>query len=371
MAVVVIRKVGNSFGSEREIRFFKHTVGFYLLYCLTAALWMPINYGIALSNTTANAVLAIVNLVSIVLVTYFWLRFAWEKLGKEVSKERIVRAASWTPIAVLCALFATNFLTGWMFTFDQQGSLVQGPLFGMTAIVSFGYVAITIVGSLMLMRSADSKPQRSEYATFAQFAVLPIAACIIDQVIPNTPVMALGVLAAIIFVFLSLHDARIYNDALTGLNNRRRADLYLADRIASASDEDSLYVFVLDINLFKQINDTRGHVEGDHALQVVANGLRRAAATCKGFVARWGGDEFVLIVDGSKVSSPDTVVDSINECVEQACNKAGIAYSISVTTGYAVCSSSTEDPDSLFSRADRMLYERKQMLPGRMARSMA
>jgi GGDEF domain-containing protein len=169
------------------------------------------------------------------------------------------------------------------------------------------------IQALVRLRKATSKVQRSWFGTFMEFAIIPTCSIVVDLFVPNTPVIALGALTAILFVFSSLQEARIFNDSLTGLNNRRRADMYLTDKIASVGKAGAVYVYVLDINLFKQINDTRGHMEGDHALQVVANGLRDAAGKSRGFVARWGGDEFVLVVDASATASPDEVVDVIDK----------------------------------------------------------
>lgn len=81
--------------------------------------------------------------------------------------------------------------------------------------------------------------------------------------------------------------SELSTDPLTGIGNRRAYDR----RVASTTGQES-YV-VIDVNLFKQINDSLGHQAGDQVLQQIASCIRRETDTCY----RTGGDEFVLILD--------------------------------------------------------------------------
>lgn len=360
MAVVIIRKVGRSFGSELEIRYFKHMIGFYLLYCITDASLLPMQCGIVPLQTVVFALLSTINMLSMALASLFWFCFAQIRMHNAKIENRSLLVKSQLPILALIVLYCTNPVTGWMYTFTTDGGLVRGPLYLLAAVLTGGYILWVAVQALVHMKHAEDKAQRKEYQVYILFAVIPMISSILDPLFPDAPMMALCLLASIMFVFSSLQDARIFNDALTGLNNRRRADQYLSAKIAAASAEHAVYVYVLDINLFKRINDMCGHIEGDHALQVVAEGLRRAAGMSHGFAARWGGDEFVLVVDDKSADSPDSVVSIIDKCLKTASEEARLPYELSVSTGYAVCTSSGEDPEQLLSRADTMLYERKR-----------
>lgn len=360
MATVIMRKVDQGFGSELEIHYFKHMIGYYLLFCLTDAMWMPINCALFGVDPIANVILSCINMIAMSFVGYFWFCYAQAMMRGfrlETVREMLV---SQIPLAVLFVLCITNPATSWMFMTNDQGALVRGPLYYSFAVLTGIYAMFVCVQALAHARKATSKVQRAWLGTLMKFAIIPACSIVVDLFVPNTPVIALGALTAILFVFSSLQEARIFNDSLTGLNNRRRADMYLTDKIASVGKAGAVYVYVLDINLFKQINDTRGHMEGDHALQVVANGLRDAAGKSRGFVARWGGDEFVLVVDASATASPDEVVDVIDKSLALACRDAELPYSITVSTGYAVCTSPAESADDLIKRADQMLYEHKR-----------
>ena len=87
---------------------------------------------------------------------------------------------------------------------------------------------------------------------------------------------------------------QIYNDALTGLNNRRRLDQFLEEHLEISSKDRPVSLLLMDVNGFKKINDKFGHIEGDAVLKMVGTVLKLAAADFDAFAARYGGDEFCL-----------------------------------------------------------------------------
>ena len=96
----------------------------------------------------------------------------------------------------------------------------------------------------------------------------------VDVLVPDMPVMSPAMLISIMLVLRQLQDSRISTDALTGLNNRRRADAYLEENLPRATADAPLCLYVMDMNRFKAINDTYGHLEGDRALKTMADALR-------------------------------------------------------------------------------------------------
>lgn len=362
IGTLIIRKVGNSFGSELEIRFFKEMIGFYLLFCLTDGLLLPLTVNLVPVQNAIYSLLMSLNMASMALAAYFWFCYAQIRMHLADMENHRIIVVSQIPMILLVLLYVTNPLTGWMYHIASDGAVVMGPLYLLTALFTGGYILWVAGQGLVNMKRAKTKTRRDDYLIYVRFAVIPTISSIVDPLLPHMPIMALCLLASILLVFSSLQEARIFNDALTGLNNRRRASQYISSKIASATAENPVYLYVLDVNLFKRINDTRGHIEGDRALCVVADGLRRAAGKSKGFAARWGGDEFVLVVDANNTPNPADVVDVINDCMQEARSGADLDYELSVSTGYAACTSSAEEPDDLLNRADHMLYEAKRQL---------
>jgi diguanylate cyclase (GGDEF)-like protein len=146
-------------------------------------------------------------------------------------------------------------------------------------------------------------------------------------------------------------------DALTGAYNRRKFnELILAEIERVRRYGHPLSLFILDIDHFKRINDTRGHETGDEVLVVLA-GLIRAGIRATDSLARWGGEEFVVL-------SPEVTVEEAMGLAERLRAAAGThEYSFvgKVTASIGVAQHRAgETADELFARADEALYRAKQ-----------
>lgn len=148
------------------------------------------------------------------------------------------------------------------------------------------------------------------------------------------------------------------HDALTGLPNRRYVNEYLSD---SRTCWDRAALIYIDLDRFKQINDTLGHAAGDRLLCVVAQRLRDAVPEGT-FVARMGGDEFVVIVRdeaeaGSAMQLARRIVDRIPEPIEFEDNilRFGASAGVATQTGHQ------SSPEAMIIEADLALYRAKEI----------
>ena len=157
---------------------------------------------------------------------------------------------------------------------------------------------------------------------------------------------------------LALSEFRANNDALTGLPNRRATEETIKRMVALANRTAApLALGMLDLDHFKQINDTYGHDVGDDALAAAAVAIRHRLRETD-FVGRYGGEEFVVLL-------PDTGRDgarSLFEAVREAVGKAivnGVDRPITVSVGVAVIPDDADDSSTLLRIADRLLYGAK------------
>lgn len=153
---------------------------------------------------------------------------------------------------------------------------------------------------------------------------------------------------------------RALHDRLTGLPNRFYFERNLQALLAEADRSGLMTAFVLlDLDNFKTINDTFGHLAGDHALVGVADGLGSQLRPGETLV-RWGGDEFLWIIPGLSSAAPlsDRFVSALG-AVARVGPPIPTATPLSVSIGYALYPDDGRDMDELLRRADRALYRVK------------
>ena len=148
----------------------------------------------------------------------------------------------------------------------------------------------------------------------------------------------------------------VERDALTGLINRRSGEkrLQQARREKRESNTD-FCVAIGDIDFFKKVNDTYGHEWGDAVLTEVAGVMKRQMKG-KGFVARWGGEEFLLVFHECLL---EFAVSSLQEILDEVRTLQIIVdqkTTISVSMTFGVCQGSTDAVDVILKSADEMLY---------------
>jgi diguanylate cyclase (GGDEF)-like protein len=156
-------------------------------------------------------------------------------------------------------------------------------------------------------------------------------------------------------------ESMALNDPLTGLANRRLLSERLSMILAHAQRNKSAMAMVyLDLDGFKQINDTLGHSAGDTLLKLVAG---RLAATVReeDTVARMGGDEFVIALwNVSDTDDAAKVTSKVVEAISQPYSIEGDTVNITTSAGVAIYPAHGRDADTLIKNADLALYEAKQ-----------
>jgi len=146
-------------------------------------------------------------------------------------------------------------------------------------------------------------------------------------------------------------------DGLTGVGNRRALDQEITRISARATRSGEPFgVILLDIDHFKQLNDTYGHDAGDQALVQVAK-LLRDRCRAGDVIARYGGEEFVVLCPGADVSAAGAVAESLREALEQY---DGPPTRFTASFGVAAFPASTADPGELLRTADNALYTAKR-----------
>ncbi|MBS1850309.1 MAG: diguanylate cyclase [Acidobacteria bacterium] len=159
-------------------------------------------------------------------------------------------------------------------------------------------------------------------------------------------------------------------DYLTGLPNARSLFLQLDRELARCKrDTAPLIVMVCDMDGFKQINDRFGHLEGNRVLRLFAQRLKD---TCReyDYVARMGGDEFVLVAPGLTTDAAEKKGTLLRDLATDVGREVCEEELLSLSLGYATYPEDGQDAEGLLATADRRMYIEKQQQPSRKNRRM-
>ncbi|OYW36351.1 MAG: sensor domain-containing diguanylate cyclase [Hydrogenophilales bacterium 12-61-10] len=160
-------------------------------------------------------------------------------------------------------------------------------------------------------------------------------------------------------------EALSFKDGLTGVANRRMFDSILEVEWAHARrNNQPLSVIMLDIDYFKQYNDSYGHIEGDACLKRVAQTLNSAATRARDLFARFGGEEFVLVLPGTDEGSAAKIAERcrsliFKEQIPHAQSPVSQILTVSLGVG-TITPSHQDDPLAFIEAVDRRLYQAKQ-----------
>jgi diguanylate cyclase (GGDEF)-like protein/PAS domain S-box-containing protein len=156
------------------------------------------------------------------------------------------------------------------------------------------------------------------------------------------------------------HERLAFVDALTGLPNRAEFDRRLVDMIGSAQRHGELLILqLLDIDRFKEVNDSLGHPAGDALLVEVAQRMSGLLRTTD-HLARLGGDEFAILQPGAhSLDAAIVVAHKVLECMAHPINIAGCQAHVSVSIGISAYPTDAMQMDKLMGNADIALYQAK------------
>ncbi len=153
-------------------------------------------------------------------------------------------------------------------------------------------------------------------------------------------------------------------DALTGLNNRRGFDQALQDAIEDSNENGSGFcLLMIDIDHFKNINDTHGHLVGDKVLVGVAKMLHKFMRG-NDFLARYGGEEFAVLLRDTPITGAFSVAENLRKGIEKLRLKhvktGQQIGQVTISLGVA-CYNKGESGDDLVGRCDKALYRAKTL----------
>ena len=337
---------------ESVTRAFKAIIRVYILYIVTDFLWVILSCHT--DYLTLVVVLEYIESGILALFTFCWFRFAEFYIEGFLVKN--IRTEAWYSIPYLVTVVVTT-----LYILNITGILgkprVSDALYVINSMVDSFYLIFAFMHTLYKMTRERYKIRRQRYWVILECIVFPAVGAGISFFISYVPYIILGILPSIIKILIEMQNANIYTDALTRINNRYRVDEYLEHNWEHCSPERPLWIYIIDINQFKKINDRFGHTEGDRALVAIADALKKMAY--EGLViGRFGGDEFILV--DSQNHDPKSVTRELRSYLKEIASERQFAFALTVSVGYASCTDPSEQITEVKKRADVVLYQDKK-----------
>ena len=208
------------------------------------------------------------------------------------------------------------------------------------------------VGSWLLAAiSSDSEPASSPLALIIKTLGLILA------------LIVSGLVFALLISYRRIQHMALH-DSLTGLSNRRCFDQFVQQTIAVAKRRKATFsLLYIDLNGFKQINDTYGHKQGDRVLTEVAGRLKRSLREADA-VFRIGGDEFILVLEGPQTKeSASLVAEKLTPLIYEPISlDQEQQVQVSAAVGISIYPQDGESADELIRQADGQMYDAKDLI---------
>lgn len=152
-----------------------------------------------------------------------------------------------------------------------------------------------------------------------------------------------------------------YYDSLTGLPNRRLFEEGVKEAIQKAKlKEDKLSIMFIDLDRFKNVNDSMGHLAGDQLLKAVGERLTQCVSN-EDIVARLNGDEFVVMIPSSNIAEVEVVAARIIDEISEPFFFNSVEVYVSASVGISIFPQDGDDYDTLLSNADSAMYLSKKI----------
>ena len=312
------------------------------------------------------ATILYVSLVSLNAYSIFWcMEILQNAVTVRSRRLHVLTAIPWMVNVGL--LFSTPF-THVFYYIGPGTELLPGKHYELMIAIDGAYiVAAGILAVIRLVKNRYYK-QRSAHIAALFFSLQVFSSGILQTVYWRVPILCYGLTGALFCIYLIFMEDLIALDPLTGVNNRKQMEIYLKHKLDSAVSRKKLYLIIMDIDRFKEINDTFGHETGDRVLIQFVKTVqdlcdRRRKINNETFLlSRYGGDEFVVIAEIEERTELERFLDELRDALRELSVDGADLCGIQMSTGY-VCAMEKElelSVAGLFRAADRRLYSEKQ-----------
>ena len=291
------------------------------------------------------------------LVAFLWLLYGEERLhDRWANKSAKIKHLLLLPLSASILMAVLSITTDMVLSLDQSNSFEYGKYYAFVVVFPAAYLLYASAKILWHHKLAKNRRERDSDIAMLVSLFFPTAGVILSGLWSDVPAVWPCCAFPLFVIYMNEQGHQISTDKLTGLNNWFKFDSYLDEALGQHKNCGNIYLFMCDIDSFKQINDTYGHYEGDQALKETANILKKVCKTHDVFLARYGGDEFAIIARFENKNKAGELKSEIVKAFMERNEHSDKMYDISLSIGI----SKYEDSKlTFFNKADRAMYAEK------------
>ena len=358
--------LGNLGGVDRQEkqRLFAGTLISHMLYFFVDIAWVLMLGGYIPSLRLNLSILNILLAVILSTITCFWFVYVEVFQGGKFISSKKGRFIAKIPVMAegLLMVFLFVYFPDLVITEDNKTTAFYSVIF---LTVPLLYISGSVFASFYRAFLKENFAVKSQYMACGIYPLIITLFGVVQRLWFQAPLFCFGCAVMMIYFYIQSLNDQISLDDLTRLNNRTQLKKYVASESTKQGEKTSHFILMIDLNKFKYINDQYGHIEGDMALRRAADALREACSdkTLRTFIARFGGDEFIVIAKTKDEERVKQLCSAIKETLVRINTEASAPYDLTASIGYSRYSGDLADFSSALEKADEALYEDKKNRP--------
>lgn len=293
-----------------------------------------------------------------ILLGCVWYMYVLETLGYKITRKLALLVL--TPAFIFTALNLASMKTGWIFGVTKENVYFRGPLFWLQTTAALAVLFVSFFHILIRLVNGNTQTPRKEVVKLLRFYIIPVIGTLLSIPFTGMPGTWTCAAVSIILIYLDAQDEEVVRDSLTGLNNRKMLGPVFADFVKQETPDARLFLFMMDLDDFKKINDSLGHPIGDQALMIASKLFIRAVDGKKAMVARVGGDEFLILGFFRDIGEAGVFAQNLLDSFAEYSAREKLPFLLSASIGYRAHQPG-QTLDEFIASADEALYQVKRM----------
>lgn len=359
LLMILINDRIHSTAQEKQV-WFNGAVTAFILYFAADIGWAAVIDGQLPRTRMLVMLFNLTNYILLSVTAYEWFMFmaASEKMPfRNDSKKRLLCLL---PMVASILLIVIAYAAAPRFWISENGELNDWYYPLMIAAPAF-YLLTAFAFSVNNAGKAESREDKKQCWLIGIFPLGVMAFGMIQVFSLNAPMFCFGCTFMLLFFYIQNMQTLISVDALTRLNNRGQINRFMEQ--VHYRENFTTYIMMIDIDRFKEINDTFGHAEGDRALILVSDVLKQTCDRFKApvFLGRYGGDEFTVIIQNPEENeTPEQAAVAIRSVLSDRQRENRLPYKLEVSVGYDALRDKSDTMQACMIRADENLYQEKR-----------